>query len=694
MEYRIVHELPRRLRIHLSLPGRAPADRDVVEAHLRDVAGVDSVSFSPRTRSLLVQYDGEAYCRTALLEAIEAAPLPGARRRPAPELERKKQSVLRSGALLLSRSLIPPPLRPLVAFWGALPVFRKGAASLRKWRLGVDVLDSAAIGAAMASRDFTTASVIAFLLKLGDYLEEWTKGRSRKLLTEMFHAGEEWAWVVRDGEEARVSLGEVREGNTVVARMGSLIPVDGLVAEGEALVNQSSLTGESLPVLKREGHSVYAGTAVEEGVLRVRAVKVGIDTRAARVVQLIQEAEVLKAESQRKAEVLADRVVPFSFLLSGLTLALTGNPSRAAAVLLVDYSCAIKLSTPLAVLSSLAKAARHRVLIKGGKYLEKLSVADAFILDKTGTLTEAAPKVVEVVAFNGFDRDYVLRQAACVEEHFPHPVAAAVVRQAAREKLSHAEEHAEVEYVLAHGIVSRVDGERIVVGSRHFVEEDESVDVCAAETHLEAFAGKGCSTLLVAIGGELAGVVAIHDPLRAEARPFVDELRAAGVRKIVLLTGDNEASARAVAKRLGISDFRAEVLPDTKMEVIRGLQREGYTVAMVGDGINDSPALACADVGISMKHGADIAKEACDVLLLEGSLADILTARQIAREGMELIEENFRAILAINSAGLILALSGLASPAFSALLHNAGTVGVALRALAPLRHPAGGRLSG
>ncbi len=689
MRYSVVHETPGRIRLGLVVPRLPAVDRERVEVQFNDVAGVEKVSFTPRTGSLLVRYDGRHSTREALLERVSAAPLPGTRRpRPETELERKKKTVIRSGTLLLARPLIPPPIRTLLAIRGALPLFGRGLIALRRRELNVDLLDASAVGAAMATRDFLTASIITFLLKLGEYLEEWTRGYSRRLLTGMFHTAEEWAWVEREGEELRLPLEEVVVGDTVIARTGSLIPVDGVVTDGEALVNQSSLTGESLAVLKRKGSTVYAGTAVEEGLVRVRAKLVGEETRAARVVRVIEEAEALKAESQSHSEEMADRVVPYSFLASGVTFVVTGSPARAAAVLLVDFSCAIKLSTPLAILSSLARAARHRVLIKGGKYLERLAKADAFVLDKTGTLTQATPKVSEVVALNNFSREYVLRQTACVEEHFPHPVASAVVRQAAKEGLRHAEEHSEVEYVVAHGIVSRIHDDRIVVGSRHFVHEDEGVDVERGEPYIEDFARRGDSVLYMAVGGELAGLIAIHDPVRAEARPFIEALKQAGIRRIVMLTGDNRETAAAIAGELGIEEFHAQALPDRKVELIKALQQEGYTVAMVGDGINDSPALSCADVGISMRHGADIAREACDILLMEGTLADILAAREISRQAMELIGRNFRTIVAVNSAALLLSVTGAMPPVFSATLHNLSTILVGLRALQPLRRQA------
>lgn len=686
MLYSITHQTPGRIRLNLAVPRFPAVDAEQVENHFHDLTGVLKVSFSPRTGSLLVRYDGRQTTHAAILECAAAAPLPGTRRRrPVTELETKKKTVVRSAILLLARPLIPPPVRPLIALYGALPIFRKGLAALRRRELNVDVLDASAVSAAMATRDFTTASLISFLLKLGEYLDEWTRCYSRRLLSEMFHTTEEWAWVERNNEELRLPLDEVIVGDTVIIRTGCLIPVDGVVTDGEAMVNQSSLTGESLTILRRKGASVYAGTAVEEGLIRVRADLVGDQTKAARVVKIIEEAETLKAETQSRNEAMAERIVPYSFLLSGLVLVVTRSPARAAAVLLVDFSCAIKLSTPLVILSSLARAARHRVLIKGGKYLELLAKVDAFVLDKTGTLTEATPEVADVIAFNGHTREFVLRHTACVEEHFPHPVATAVVREAARQGLRHEEEHSEVEYIVAHGIATQIQGKRVVVGSRHFVHDDEGVDVEKGEQFLDAFARKGNSVLYMAIGGELAGLIAIHDPVRAESRAFIEGLRRLGIRRIVMVTGDNRETAATIAGELGIDEFHAQSLPDKKVGIIRALQQEGCTVAMVGDGINDSPALSSADVGISMKHGSDIAREACDILLQDGTLGDILIARRISREAMELIEHNFRTIVTVNSSALFLSVAGVMPPVFAATLHNLSTIVVGIRALDPLR---------
>ncbi|MCC6347351.1 MAG: heavy metal translocating P-type ATPase, partial [Nitrospirales bacterium] len=571
------------------------------------------------------------------------------------------------------------------ALYGAGPILKKGITALTKRKkLNIDALDASAIGVAAGMRDYRTVGVISFLLKLGDYLEEWTRQRSRRMLSGMVQVVDEYAWVRKEGREVRIRTNELVAGELVMVRTGSRIPVDGVVVEGEAMVNQSSMTGESLPVMKRKGISVHAGTVVEEGTLAVRTIAAGNRTRIARIVRVIEESEERKAEVQNYAEKLADRIVPYTFLLSGLTYAFTGNLVRSASVLLVDYSCAIRLSTPLAIMAGMVKAARRGVLIKGGKFVEALARADVFVLDKTGTLTGAAPAVAEVVPFGGYSREFILRHAACVEEHFPHPVATAVVQRARKEGVIHEEEHGEVEYIVAHGIASILNGRRILVGSRHFISEDEGIDTGGAEEVIRSFAERGLSVLYVAIDRELAGIIAIDDPLRDDTGVFLRKLDEAGIRRVIMLTGDNEATAKNVAERLGIREYHAQALPDTKAEIIRKLKGSGHRVAVVGDGINDSPALALADVGIAMKHGADIAKEASDVLLMDGDLTAIIDAKKVSRTVMSLVGRNFRYIAGINSALIGLGLSGTISPALSALLHNATTVLVTLNSLSPL----------
>ncbi|MCD5397661.1 heavy metal translocating P-type ATPase [candidate division NPL-UPA2 bacterium] len=568
-----------------------------------------------------------------------------------------------------------------------MPFLLKGLKAVFKKRLDVDVLDAASLTATMGMGEYRATSIISFLLKVSDYLEEKTRQKSRDSLAEMFCTRDQWAWIKSNGNEKRISIKHLQVNDLVVVRTGGHIPVDGVVVKGEAMVNQSSITGEFLPVMKRQDLMTYAGTAIEEGSLVIKAMNVGNETRISKIIRVIEESEGLKADMQSYAERFANRLVPYSFLLSGLTYAFTGSPLRAATLLIVDYSCAIKLSTPLAFLSGMQDASKHGVLIKGGKFIEKMAKADAFVLDKTGTLTELKPEVVDVMPFNGFSRDYILKNAACVEEHFPHTVASAVVRQSEREGLMHEEKHAKVEYVAVHGILSRINGERILVGSRHFIHNDNEIDVNIAEPVINRFAENRHSILYVAIGDKLAGIIAIEDSLRDDSKRFIRMLRDGGVKKIIMLTGDNDAAARNVAQKLGIREYEGQVLPDKKAEIIKNFKSNGYVVAMVGDGINDSPALSHADVGITMKSGTDIAQEASDVILLSEKLDRIIEARKISQNTMSLIRQNFRYIAGVNSMLIVLGLTGVFNPAIIALAHNTTTVMVAARSLRPYKSP-------
>lgn len=691
MKHSIIHELPDRVRIKLSIPRGYLFDVDAIKG----IEGTRDVSFNQKTGSLLIRHSGDGFTRMALIKAIEGTSLSSTRRiisihfrefHHRNGLKQKKRTVIRSGAMLFISRLLPLPLRIGAALYGAVPFFKNGIKALLSRRLNVDVLDATAIGASMGMRDYRTAGIISFLLNMGSYLEEWTKVRSRKMLTGAFQIGDEYTWVRNNGVEYMVKTSELKKGDIVVIRTGSRIPVDGIVVEGEAMVNQASITGEPLPVLKKQGITVYAGTAVDEGMIAVRATDIGMETRVAKIVRVIEESESLKADVQSHAERLAHRLVPYTFLLSGLIYAFTGNPFRAASVLLVDYSCAIKLSTPLAIMSGMMKTAKEGVLIKGGKFIEKLANADVFVIDKTGTLTEVSPSVVDVVPFNGYSKDYILKHAACVEEHFPHPVATAIVKKAKDEGLAHEEEHGEVEYVAAHGIIAVVNGKRMLVGSRHFIYEDEGIDTEIAEPFIKEFVNKGYSILYVAIDNKLGGIIAIEDSLREDSYRFINLLKDLGIKRIIMLTGDNKTAARAVAERLGIKECFGEVFPEEKANILKILkEEEGHVVAMIGDGINDSPALSYADVGISMKHGADIAKETCDVLLLDGSLLAIIDVIKISRKVIKTIRNNFRYIVGINTGLIALGLSGALSPAISALTHNAVTIMAAMNSLRILK---------
>ena len=585
---------------------------------------------------------------------------------------------------LILRPFLPRIVRMVSAFFRALPFLLKGGRSLASGRLNVDVLDAAALGISLVRGDFRSVGLITALFAVGEFLEEWTRKKSRESLAESLAVDVDTVWVKRGEAEVQVPLSALADDDLVVVRAGSSIPVDGVVAEGEAMVNQTSMTGEPLAVARRAGASVYAGTVVEEGRLDIRPTGVGSETRINQIVGFIERSEALKANVQGKAERLADAIVPYSFLLAGGVWAVTRDVARAASVLLVDYSCAIRLATPLAILTGMREGAHHGVLIKGGRFIEGLAGADTVVFDKTGTLTEARPRVAEVISLNGHGRDDVLRLAACLEEHFPHPVARAVVRKAEQEALDHQEEHAEVEYVVAHGIASRLRGERVLVGSRHFVHEDEGVPLDEFLPVINQWAAKGYSILHLAIGGKLAGILCIEDPLRSEAADVVRGLREQGVKRIIMLTGDGPVTAAAVASAVGVDEWRAQVLPADKADIVRQLQSEGGKVVMVGDGINDSPALSAADVGVSLRDGADLAREVADVVLSGNDLAELLVARRLAKATLRRIHVNFSSIMGLNSAFMALGLVGRAQPGMLALLHNLTTVGVALNAMRPM----------
>ncbi len=585
---------------------------------------------------------------------------------------------------LILRPFLPRIVRMISAFFRALPFLLKGGRSLASGRLNVDVLDAAALGISLVRGDFRSVGLITALFAVGEFLEEWTRKKSRESLAESLAVDVDTVWVKRGEAEVQVPLSALADDDLVVVRAGSSIPVDGVVAEGEAMVNQTSMTGEPLAVARRAGASVYAGTVVEEGRLDIRPTGVGSETRINQIVGFIERSEALKANVQGKAERLADAIVPYSFLLAAGVWAVTRDVARAASVLLVDYSCAIRLATPLAILTGMREGARHGVLIKGGRFIEGLAGADTVVFDKTGTLTEARPRVAEVIPLNGHGRDDVLRLAACLEEHFPHPVARAVVRKAEQESLDHQEEHAEVEYVVAHGIASRLRGKRVLVGSRHFVHEDEGVPLDEFLPVVNEWAAKGYSILHLAMGGRLAGILCIEDPLRPEAADVVKGLRGQGVKRIIMLTGDGPVTAAAVASAVGVDEWRAQVLPADKADIVRQLQADGGKVVMVGDGINDSPALSAADVGVSLRDGADLAREVADVVLSGNDLAELLTARQLAKATLRRIHVNFGSIMGLNSAFMALGLVGRAQPGMLALLHNLTTVGVALNAMRPM----------
>lgn len=637
----------------------------------------DAVEAEIRSELALAREPVLPDCRTAALGDESACALPSlGEDLVAPEEMENPFWIVAKKVLnfYTTRLFMPMAIRPYWTVFSVAPLLYDGVSSLFQRKLNVAVLDAAAIGSALVMRDFNTAGTINLLLDIGETLEDWTREKSRNDLASLYRSDGRPVWVLRKGVEVQVAQEELSTGDLVVVRSGSRIPVDGVVADGTAMVNQSSMTGEPLSVKRGPGKEVYAGTVVEEGKLVILSEGVGEETRFAKIARVIEESEGMKAEIHGQAVKMADKIVPFSFALSAVVFALTRNWMQASAVLMADYSCAIKLSTPLAVRSAMLEAGHCGALIKGGKYIEQLAKVDAVVLDKTGTLTKALPEVVDVCPVNGYSREYVLRNAACMEEHFPHPVADAVVRKADEEGLVHHERHAEVEYILAHGISTTLDGQRMILGSRHFVHEDEEVSLVEAEDQIRRCAQSGLSTLYFAVGGKLAGVIALEDPLRESAYRFVRRLENMDIERVVMLTGDGEATAKAVAEELEISEYYAQVLPDDKTDLIDVLKAEGYGVAMLGDGINDSAALSRADVGVSMRHGADIAQEACDVMLTGERLDSFMDAISLSKLVMRRIKNNYRFIVGSNTLFIGLGVFGVISPALLALLHNSSTV--------------------
>lgn len=719
----VVSDIPGRLRLRYASAAAFAAGAAPLAAALSALPGVAAVTANPRTRGLLVAY-APGPTRAAVLAVCQpgvspvtgltsptatvlraaqnalqlarqavtpgrAAATPCAVVAPAATEPRPGLTLVREAGMLALRAVLPPVLRPLLLLRRVLPFLRRGAAALMRGKINVEVLDALAIGVSIARKDYRAAAGIALLLGLGEVLENATRKRSRESLAATLTASFDAVWVRRDGEEKRIPAAEVVPGDLAVVGLGSAIPVDGVVAEGEGLVNQASMTGEPLPVHKRVGHTVFAGAVVEEGALVIRVEKAAGETRIRKMVAVIEESENYKAKAQDLAERFADAVVPWTLCGAAAVYALTRNARLASAVLLVDFSCAIKLSAPLAVLAAMREAAGKGLLVKGGKFLEAVASADAFVFDKTGTLTQARPRVAAVAALNGYERRYVLKLAACLEEHFPHPVARAVVRQAEEEGVVHREFHAQVDYILAHGLSSKVGDDRVRLGSRHFIAEDEGVDVTAADEAVAAAGFAGLSTLYLAVGDQAAGVLAIEDPLVPEAPRVLAALSARGVTRLVMLTGDATAPAAMAARTLGLSDCHAQALPADKARLVRELRRAGHVVAMVGDGINDSPALSAANVGIAPRHGADIAQAAADILLAEGRLESLVPLRDIAAGLMARLKSNFRTICWVNSAILLLGLTGRFTPGLSALAHNLATVAVAAVSLRPYlpRHP-------
>ena len=690
MKFQILHESLGRVRLRTVRPFMSMEQADLLEAYLTALPGVEHVTVHERVCGVIIVFRGD---RAALYQSLAAFSYELAaeqvhvlsRNSRAINREYKEKLVFRVLRHYLKKLFLPMPVRRVITTCMAVPRIWRAGRVLLSGRLTVDVLDGVAIGVSLLTGDHPTAGSVRFLLSLGETLDEWTHKKSVDDLAKSMSLQVEQVWLrTEDGSQVMTSLDEVKTGDRIIVHTGHVLPMDGVLEEGDVMLNQASLTGESVPVAKRPGSAVYAGSVVEEGNCVVRVTGSPGENRYDRIVRMIEESERLKSGAESRAYNLADKLVPWCLGGSLLTWLLTGNTTRAVSVLMVDFSCALKLSMPLSVLSAMREAGRHKITVKGGKFLEKLSQADTVIFDKTGTLTNACPTVAEVIPFNGQDEREMLRVAACLEEHFPHSVANAVVRAAQERELNHREMHSEPEYVVAHGIATRIGGERAVIGSRHFVFEDEGASIRTEDQPRFDALDPGCSWLYLAIGGVLSAAIGILDPLRPEAEEIVELLHQAGIGKAVMLTGDSRNTAAAIAKALQIDDYRAEVLPEDKAAYIKAEQTQGRTVVMIGDGINDAPALSLADVGIAIGSGATIAREVADITIAAEDLRELVLLRRLSEKLMQRIGRNYRFVIGFNGALIFLGALGLLPPATSALLHNSSTLLLSMDCLTDL----------
>ncbi len=689
MRATIVHESRGRMRLRLRQKTMTLRQADLLETWLKGQPWTREAVVHERTGCVIVTYTGGRETVLAALGgftwagAESSVTLPGHSTR---ELNREFQEklvgkVLMKGAAAL---FLPAPLRIARVVWHMVPFLHKGLRCLGRRKIKVELLDALSIGISACRRDFGTAGTVMFLLEIGELLEDWTRKKSVADLAESLSLHVDRVWLKTEAGEVLTPIGQIRPGDRVVVRAGGVIPLDSVVAEGEVTVNQASLTGESVPVAKRPGGAVYAGTVVEEGECVLEVKQASGQGRYDQIVEMIQRSEQMKSAAEAKASGLADKLVPYTFAGSLLSLALTRNVTRALSVLMVDFSCALKLAMPLTVLSAMREAGREHITVKGGKFLEAVAKADTIVFDKTGTLTHACPRVAKVIPFHGKDETEMLRLAACLEEHFPHSMANAVVEEARRRGLNHEERHAKVEYLVAHGIASSVDGEQVRIGSAHFIFEDEKVIIPEGEQAKFDALPPEYSQLYLAIDGVLSAVICISDPLRKEAKDVLSTLRDLGVKNAVMLTGDSPRTAAAIAKELGVDDFRAGVLPADKAEYVAAIRREGHTVLMVGDGINDSPALSEADAGIAISDGAAIAREIADITIAADSLWELVRLRQLAMALMVRIQNNYRFVIGFNGALIGLGVAGILPPTTSAMLHNLSTLGVSLHSMSAL----------
>ena len=693
MRCTILHRTPGRLRVHLHCAAMTLHQADVVEYYLRAVPGVTDVQVYDRTQDAVVRYAGSGDAVVAALasfsfagaESMQLVPEHTARALNREFEDKLAMTVMRR---CFSRLFLPVPVTTALAVFRSVRYIKEGLVALWHGRLSVAVLDATAVTVSLVRGDFSTAGSVMFMLRLGEILEEWTHKKSVADLAGAMSLNVDKVWLQLGETEVLTPVSDVRQGDCVVVRTGSMIPLDGRVVSGEAMVNQSSMTGESMPVPKRPGSYVYAGTVAEEGECVVCVEKTSGGGRYDRIVRMIEESEKLKSTAEDKAARLADRLVPYTLGGTALTYLLTRNITKTLAVLMVDFSCALKLAIPIAVLSAMRESSSRHISVKGGRFLESVARADTIVFDKTGTLTYACPKVAQIIPFGGHSEPDMLRLAACLEEHYPHSMANAVVEEAQRRGLSHEEYHSQVQYVVAHGISSMVEGRKVLIGSAHFVFEDEGCRVPEGEQDKFAALPDVYSQLYLCIAGELAAVICIFDPLRAEARAAVQALHDCGIANVVMMTGDNRRTAEAVARQVGVDAVFAEVLPEDKAAFIRQEKAKGHTVIMVGDGVNDSPALSEADAGIAISTGAAIAREIADITIASEDLFELVTLRRLSEALMARIHRDYRFIVGFNLSLIVLGVAGVLPPTTSALLHNMSTLGISLKSMTDLLpHP-------
>ena len=677
------------MRVHVCAVRMTLHRADVLEAYLNGEDSIQKATVYERTGDVVLTYRGSRKDAAALLaayrfdnEELEVLVTSHDSRKINQEYQEKMVSLVAGRAF--RKVFLPAPIAAAYTVWRSIAFIWKGVRCLLHRKLEVEVLDALSITASLLRGDYSTAGSVMFLLTVGSLLEEWTRKKSLDDLARSMALNVDKVWLRTPQGEVLVPLTRVHAGDEVVVRSGNMIPLDGMVLEGEAMVNQAALTGESMPVRKAAGATVYAGTVVEEGECVLVAKAEGGANRYDKIVAMIEESEKLKSGTENRALQLADRLVPWCLAGTAATYAFTRNVTRAISILMVDFSCALKLSMPLAVLSAMRECGEYHITVKGGKYLEALAQADTIVFDKTGTLTHATPQVVQVVPFSGCEEQEVLQLAACLEEHFPHSMANAVVRAAKERGISHEEMHSEVEYIVAHGIASRVGGTRVVIGSAHFIFEDEGCTIPAEEQAKFDALDPQYSHLYLAASGVLAGVICIADPLRPEAAQVLHKLRKLGITQTVMMTGDSDRTARAIAAQVGVDRCFAEVLPEDKAAFVRNAKVEGHTVVMIGDGINDSPALSAADIGIAIHSGAAIAREIADVTIRADSLEELVTLKAIANALQKRVGSNYRFVLSFNSALILLGALGILPPATSAMLHNLSTLGISLHSMTDL----------